>query len=94
MGRFRAIRYTIAIGSSPLIDFYAINCRAMEVMKASDALIYISLQPQCKEPLKIDPVMYGRRLLIENFICELKGFRHIAMRADKIDTISQAIIYT
>ncbi len=65
----------------------------IEEMNARGALICISQRPQRKEPLEIDPVMYGWRHLVENFFCDLKDFRRIAMRSDKTDASFSAMIY-
>jgi len=65
----------------------------VEEMNARGALICISQRPQRKEPLEIDPVIYGWRHLVENFFCNLKDFRRIAMRSDKTDTSFSAMIH-
>ena len=65
----------------------------VEEMNARGALICISQRPQRKEPLEIDPVIHGWRHLVENFFCNLKDFRRIAMRSDKTDTSFSAMIY-
>ena len=62
-------------------------------MNARGASICISQRPQRKEPLEIDPIMYGWRHLVENFFCNLKDFRRIAMRSDKTDISFSAMIY-
>ena len=64
----------------------------VEEMNERGALICISQRPQRKEPLAIDEVMYGWRSLVENFFCNLKDFRRIAMRSDKTDTSFAAMI--
>lgn len=61
-------------------------------MNARGATICISQQPQHKEPLAIDEEMYKSRYLVENFLCDLKGFRCIALRTDKTDLSFIAII--
>ena len=65
----------------------------VDEMNARGALICISQRPQRKKPREIDPVMYGWRHLVENFFCNLKDFRRIAMRSDKTDTSFSALIY-
>ena len=65
----------------------------VEEMNARGALICTSQRPQRKEPLEIDPIMYGWRHLVENFFCNLKDFRRIAMRFDKTDASFSAMIY-
>ncbi len=65
----------------------------IDEMNARGALICISQRPQRKEPLEIDEVVYGWRHLVENFFCNLKDFRRIAMRSDKTDTSFSAMIY-
>jgi transposase len=62
-------------------------------MNARGALICISQRPQRNTPLEIDPVMYGWRHLVENFFCDLKDFRRIAMRSDKTDVSFSSMIY-
>ena len=61
-------------------------------MNERGALICISQRPQRKEPLVIDETMYGWRHLVENFFCNLKDFRRIALRSDKTDTSFSAMI--
>ena len=65
----------------------------IEEMNARGALICISQRPQRKEPLEIDPIMYGWRHLVENFFCNLKDFRRIALRSDKTDASFSAMIH-
>lgn len=57
------------------------------------AKIVISQMPQRKVPLDIDLEVYKWRHLIENFFCKLKEFKRIAMRSDKTDTSSKAMIH-
>ena len=64
----------------------------IEEMNARGATICISQRPQRKEPLVIDEEMYKWRHLVENFFCDLKDFRRIAMRTDKTDLSFGAII--
>jgi transposase len=64
----------------------------VEEMNARGATICISQRPQRKEPLEIDEEMYKWRHLVENFFCDLKDFRRIALRTDKTDTSFAAII--
>jgi transposase len=65
----------------------------IDEMNERGALVCISQRPQRKEPLEIDEVMYEWRHLVENFFCNLKDFRRIAMRSDKTDTIFSAMIH-
>ena len=65
----------------------------VDEMNERGALICISQRPQRRKPLKIDPVMYEWRHLVENFFCNLKDFRRIAMRSDKTDTSFTAMIH-
>jgi len=65
----------------------------IDEMNERGALICISQRAQRKEPLETDAMMYGRRHLIENFFCNLKGFRRLAMRSVKTDTSFSAMIY-
>jgi len=65
----------------------------IEEMNDRGAVICISQRPQRKEPLEIDPIMYGRRHLVENSFCNLKDFRRIALRSDKTDTSFSAMIH-
>ena len=65
----------------------------IDEMNERGALVCISQRPQRKEPLAIDEVMYEWRHLIENFFCNLKDFRRIALRSDKTDTNFSAMIH-
>jgi len=64
----------------------------IDEMNERGATLCISQRPQRKEPLAIDEEMYKWRHLIENFFCDLKDFRRIALRTDKTDTSFAAII--
>jgi len=64
----------------------------IEGMNARGTTICILQRPQRKTPLAIDTEMYKRRHLVENFFCDLKGFRRIALRTDKTDLSFTAII--
>ena len=64
----------------------------IEEMNARGTTICISQRPQRKEPLTIDDEMYKWRHLVENFFCDLKDFRRIALRTDKTDLSFSAII--
>lgn len=65
----------------------------IDEMNERGALICISQRPQRIEPLEIDEIMYGWRHLVENFFCNLKDFRRIALRSDKTDTSFSAMIH-
>ena len=90
------------VGVAPLIN--GLSFDALLADKAFDsnwiidevnergATICISQRPQRKEPLAIDEEMYKWRHLVENFFCNLKDFRRIALRTDKTDTSFAAII--
>lgn len=65
----------------------------VEELNARGAIICISQRPQRKEPLDIDEEMYKWRHLVENFFCDLKEFKRIALRSDKTDTVFSAMIY-
>ncbi len=79
------------VGVAPLID--GIQFGALLADKAFDsnwivaepnqrgAGIVISQHPRRSDPLDIDTEVYEWRHLIENFFCELKEFKRIAMRA-------------
>ena len=56
------------------------------------AKIVISQHPRRAQPLAIDAEIYKWRHLIENFFCNLKQFRRIATRYDKIDKSFSAMI--
>lgn len=56
------------------------------------AEIVISQHPNRKHPLTIDKEVYKWRHLVENFFCNLKEFKRIAMRADKTDSSYEAMI--
>lgn len=64
----------------------------VDEMNDRGTLICISQRPQRKEPLAIDEEMYKWRHLVENFFCDLKDFRRIALRTDKTDLSFAAII--
>lgn len=55
----------------------------IEEVNTRGATICISQRPQRKEPLVIDEEMSKWRHLVENFFCDLKDFRRIALRTDK-----------
>jgi transposase len=57
------------------------------------ATIVISQMPRRKAPLAIGKEIYQWRHLIENFFCQLKEFKRIAMRSDKTDTSFAAMIF-
>ena len=57
------------------------------------AKIVISQHPRRALPMRLDAELYKWRHLIENFFCKLKEFKRIAMRADKTDQSSAAIIH-
>jgi transposase len=91
------------VGVPPLID--GIDFGALIADKAFDsnaiiadlnargAKIVISQHPRRTQKLPLDTEMYKWRHLIENFFCELKEFKRIAMRADKTDQSFKAIIH-
>ena len=64
----------------------------IEEMNARGTTICMSQRPQRKEPLEIDEEMYKWRHLVENFFCDLKDFRRIALRTDKTDISFAAFI--
>jgi len=90
------------VGVAPLI--HGLSFDALLADKAFDsnwiiaevnmrgATICISQRPQRKEPLVIDEEMYKWRHLVENFFCDLKDFRRIALRTDKTDISFAAMI--
>ncbi len=57
------------------------------------AKVVISQHPRRASPRKIDTEAYKWRHLIKNFLCKLKDFKRIAMRACKTDLSFQAMIY-
>ena len=57
------------------------------------AKVVISQHPRRAKLLAIDAEIYKWRHLIENFLCKLKEFKRIAMRADKTDQSFAAMIY-
>ncbi|MFD1880663.1 IS5 family transposase [Paracoccus pacificus] len=91
------------VGVAPLIDgivFDAIladkafdSNRIIAEMNERGAAICISQRAQRKAPLPIDPELYKRRHLIENFFGKLKEFKRIALRAEKSDIAFKAMIY-
>ena len=48
--------------------------------------------PQRLAHRAIDATMYGWRHLIENFFCDLKDFKRVAIRSDKTDDSYKAMI--
>lgn len=64
-----------------------------ENLNARGAKIVISQRTNRKNPLPLDEDIYTWRHLIENFFCQLKEFKRIAMRSDKTDISFAAIIY-
>lgn len=60
---------------------------------ARDAEIVISQRPQRRPPRRIDSALYTWRHLIENFFCQLKEFKRVAVRSDKTDTSFTAMIH-
>ena len=80
------------VGVAPLIDGLAfgglIADKAFDSnviiadLNARGAKIVISQHPRRVSPLPIDTEIYKWRHLIENFFCNLKEFKRIAMRAD------------
>ena len=65
----------------------------IEDMNERRAQIVISQHPGRVQPLKIDAEIYKWRHLIENFFCNLKEFKRIALRSDKTDQSFEAMIY-
>jgi len=53
----------------------------------------ISQRPQRRAPRRIDASIYTWRHLIENFFCQLKEFKRVAVRSDKTDTSFNAMIH-
>lgn len=62
-------------------------------MVARNAEIVISQRPQRRPPRQIDAAIYTWRHLIENFFCQLKEFKRVAIRSDKTDTSFNAMIH-
>lgn len=91
------------VGVPPLIDGIAFDGLIADKAFDSHAIIadldergaavIISQHPQRIGARKIDPAIYAWRHLIENFFCNLKEFKRIAMRACKTDRSFEAMIY-
>ncbi len=91
------------IGVAPLIDGIEFDAFLgdkafdanwiVEELNKRGAKVVISQRPQRISPLGIDLEMYKWRHLIENFFCNLKEFKRIAMRACKTDQSFEALIY-
>ena len=64
----------------------------VEGLNERGAEAVISQMPRRKRPLDIDRDIYKWRHLIENLFCKLKEFKRVAMRSDKTDTSSAAMI--
>ncbi len=62
-------------------------------MVARNAEIVISQRPQRRPPRQIDAAIYTWRHLIENFFCQLKEFKRVAIRCDKTDISFNAMIH-
>jgi transposase len=91
------------VGVAPLIDGLAFGALIADMAFDSNTIITdlnqrgakvaIAQRPRRSSPLPIDAEMYKWRHLIENFFCKLKGFKRIAMRADKTDQSFGAFIH-
>ncbi|MEM1361612.1 MAG: IS5 family transposase [Pseudomonadota bacterium] len=66
----------------------------IDEMNVRGASICIAQHTRRKDPLQIDDEMYKWRHLAENFFCNLKDFRRIALRTGKTDLSFAAIINT
>ena len=69
------------------------NNRTIADLTERGSKVVISQMPNRKAPLAIDLEIYKWRHLIENFCCQLKEFKRIAMRSDKTDTSFEAMIH-
>ena len=67
--------------------------RIIADLNARGAKIVISQHPRRAKPLPLDRDLYKWRHLIENFFCKLKEFKRIALRADKTDLRTSAMIH-
>ena len=91
------------IGVPPLIDGLGFDAliadkafdsnAVIAALDARGAKVVISQHPRRTTPLVIDREMYTWRHLIENFFCQLKEFKRIAMRSDKTDESFAAMIH-
>jgi transposase len=91
------------VGVPPLIDGIAFGALIGDTAFDSNALIadldargakvVIAQHPRRSSPLAIDTEMYKWPHLIENFVCKLKEFKRIALRADKTDQSFAAMIH-
>ena len=91
------------VGVPPLIDGLAFGALIGDTAFDSNALIadldargakvVIAQHPRRTSPLDLDHEMYKWRHLIENFFCQLKEFKRIALRADKTDQSFAAMIH-
>lgn len=91
------------VGVAPLID--GVQFGAMIADKAFDsdwivadldargAKVVISQHPRRRKPLEIDLEVYKWRHLTENFFCQLKELKRIALRSDKTDQSFSAMIH-
>ena len=87
----------------PLIDGLALDALIadkayglnwlVEDLDDRGAKVVISQRPQRLAPRAIDATMYGWRHLIENFFCDLKDFKRVAIRSDKTDDSYKAMIF-
>src|SRR3546814_9004397 len=90
------------VGMPPLIDGLCFGALIADKAFDSNAIIadlnergakiVISQHPRRAKHLPLDAEMYKWRHLIENFFCQLKEFKRIAMSADKTAQSLNAIV--
>jgi transposase len=91
------------VGVPPLLDGIEFDALIADKAFDSNAIIsdldargskvVISQHSRRTSPRMIDEEMYKWRHLIENFFCNLKEYKRIAMRADKTDQSFASMIY-
>src|SRR5918911_1296976 len=82
------------VGVAPLIADVAFGSNALIAdLDERGAKVVIAQHPRRTSPRQIDTEIYKWRHLIENFFCNLKEFKRVALRSDKTDRSFSARIH-
>lgn len=81
------------LSSAPLADKTFDSNAIIADREDHGARVVTSRRSRRASPRQIDTEICKRRHLIENFLCKLKKFKRIAMRACKTDQSSQTMIH-